>query len=325
VPKRIAALTAALMTPAMAVIAEPPVVVADIAPVHSLVARVMAGFGEPIILVPPGTSPHHFALRPTDARALSDAELVVVVGSALDPRITEPIAALANEADTLELFSVAGTTVLEFRENAAFESDDEHHGDDAPMSEAESHEHHGRDDPHAWLDPQNAMVWLDAIAAELTALDPANGQGYADNAAAARRQLVRLIADVEAELQDVKGQSYIVFHDAFQYFERRFGVPASGAIAIGDASQPSADRIRSIRATIASRNVTCVFKEPQHNAALVSTVLEGSTAGSGTLDPIGATIEPGPALYPRLIRTIATSMRSCMSGTPVSGGAMPPE
>ena len=318
-------LTATLM--GGAAYADTPRVAVDIAPVHSLVARVMDGIGKPDLIIQSGASPHEYSLRPSEASALQAADLVFWIGPDLTPWLTDTIGTLASDAVVTELMEADGTIELEFREGALFEAhdhgdDDDHddhgdddHGDDDDHDEAESgHEghDHGAHDPHAWLSPKNAMNWLNVIAGRLSAVDPDNAGAYFANAAAGRTEIETLIGEVTATLDPVRGGQFIVFHDAYQYFEMDFDFPASGAISVSDASDPSPARIAKIQARIAEQGIDCVLAEPQFNPGLVATVLDGTDAQTGILDPLGSDLEPGPAFYPQLIRNLSTALAGCL-------------
>ena len=311
--------------------AEAPSVAADVAPVHSLAARVMQGVGEPDLVVPPGASPHGHALRPSEARSLQDADVVFWVGPELTPWLDDALASLAPDAATVALLEAPGTTVLDLREGALFEAHD--HGAEVEHAsadhEAEDHEAgpadagardehaqgehaQGGHDPHAWLSPDNAEAWLDAIAAELSRVDPGNADAYAANAAAGREETEALIADIEGVLEPVRGRGFIVFHDAYQYFEAGFDLPASGAISLGDAARPSPARIERIRDRVAQEGVGCVLAEPQFDPGLVETILDGTRARSAVLDPLGSDFAPGPGLYPLLMRNLAQTLADCL-------------
>ncbi|WP_300009893.1 zinc ABC transporter substrate-binding protein [uncultured Roseobacter sp.] len=317
--------------------AETPQVAVDIAPVHSLVARVMEGVSTPDLIVQPGASPHEYSLRPSEAAALQNADLVFWIGPDLTPWLTETIETLAPDADVTALLEADGTIELEFRESALFEvhdhgdeEDHDDHGDEAHDDhddhgdEEAGHDDHGNEeagheghdhgahDPHAWLSPQNAMIWMNVIAGQLSAADPDNAGAYFANAAAGRAEIESLIGEVNATLDPVRDGQFIVFHDAYQYFETDFDFPASGAISIGDASDPSPARIAEIQGRIAEEGIECVLAEPQFNPGLVATVLDGTEAKTGILDPLGSDLEPGSALYPQLIRNLSTALAGCM-------------
>lgn len=301
------------------VFADAPQVAVDIAPVHSLVARIMEGIGTPNLIVQPGASPHEYSLRPSEAAVLQEAALVFWVGSELTPWLTDTIETLAPDASVTALLKADGTTSLELRESVLFEAHDhDTHGDDG-HDDHDDHEEagheghdHGADDPHAWLSPQNAMTWLNVIAGQLSAADPENASTYFANAAAGRTELETLIDEVNATLDPFREGQFIVFHDAYQYFETDFDFLASGAISIGDASDPSPARIAEIQALIADEGINCVLAEPQFNSGLVEAVLDGTSAQTGVLDPLGSDLEPGPALYPELIRNMSTALAGCM-------------
>jgi zinc transport system substrate-binding protein len=302
--------------------ADTPQVAVDIAPVHSLVARVMDGVGTPNLIIQPGASPHEYSLRPSEAAALQNADLVFWIGSDLTPWLTDTIETLAPDAAVTALLEADGTIELEFREGALFEAHehddhadeahDDGHDDHDEHDEEAAHDDHGAHDPHAWLSPQNAMTWLNVIAGQLSAVDPDNAGAYFANAAAGRTEIEVLIGEVNTTLEPLRDGQFIVFHDAYQYFEMDFDFPASGAISISDASDPSPARIVEIQSRIAEQGIDCVLAEPQFNPGLVATVLDGTQAQTGILDPLGSDLEPGPALYPQLIRNLSTALAGCM-------------
>ncbi|OZB20345.1 MAG: zinc transporter [Rhodobacterales bacterium 34-62-10] len=345
-----------------AALADVPQVATDIAPVHSLVAQVMGDLGEPALIVQPGASPHGYSMRPSEAQALDDADLVVWIGEALTPWLQGPVETLGEGASVLELMSVTGTILYDYREGATFgahdhgdheghdhdhdhekaeahdhkhdhdkaeahdhahdhdkaEAHDHAHDHDKAKAEADSHagDHAGHDhsgsDAHAWLDPANGRVWLGAIAAELSRLDPDNAATYAANAAAGQAALEALEAELTAELAPLAETGFVVFHDAYQYFERRFGLQAAGAISFSDASTPSAGRIAELREAVATMGASCVFAEPQFSSGLVETVF-GDSATVGLLDPLGQDLEPGADLYPQVLRTMAGAFTTCLA------------
>ena len=331
-------LMAALLS--TAAIADVPRVATDIAPVHSLVAQIMQGLDEPSLIVQPGASPHGYSMRPSEARALDQADLVIWVGEALTPWLEGPIATLGENADKIELMSVEGTILYDYREGATFGHHDHDHGaddhakdhdHDHAKNEAKDHDHdhaekahdhaehdhsghdHSGHDSHAWLDPVNARLWLGVIAAELARLDPDNAAAYAANAAAGQADIDALQAEIAAMLAPVSDKGFVVFHDAYQYFERRFDLAAAGAITLSDASTPSAGRIAELRDAVATMGAACVFAEPQFDKRLIDTVFAGS-ARVGLLDPLGQDLAPGAALYPQMMRGMAMSFADCLAG-----------
>ena len=344
-------------------LADVPRVAVDIAPVHSLVARVMDGVGTPDLIIQPGGSPHEYSLRPSEAGALQDADIVVWIGPDLTPWMADAVGTLAGDATVLTLLEAEETERLPFREGALFEAhvhggeghdhdhdhdhdhahddhghghddhghghdehghDDHAHGHDEHAHEEHAHDDHGHDDhahddhahgahdPHAWLSPDNAATWLNLIAAQLSAADPDNAGAYFANAAAGRAELDAVATEVGAILDPVRGGRFIVFHDAYQYFETAFDFPASGAISLSDATDPSPARIAEIQGRVADEGIACVLSEPQFDPGIVATVMEGAAANTAVLDPLGSDLAPGPELYPQLMRNLATSLAGCL-------------
>lgn len=302
-----------------AAFAQVPQVAVDIAPVHSLVARVMDGVGTPELIMQQGASAHEYSLRPSEAQALQDADLVFWVGTGLSPWLEGAIETLAADAQATELMDAPGTILLETRNNALFEKhmhteEDDHDDYDEDDHAEEGHDDHdhGNHDPHAWLSPNNAMTWLNVIAGQLSAADPDNAGAYFANAAAGRAEIEAMMTDVNATLDPLRDRQFIVFHDAYQYFENDFDFKAAGAISLSDASDPSPARLAEIQARVAGEGIVCILAEPQFNPGLVETVLDGTQAQTGILDPLGSGLEQGPALYPQLILNMSTALAGCM-------------
>ncbi len=288
-------------------------VVVSIKPIHSLVSAVMQGAGEPELIVKGAASEHGYSLKPSDAGALEKAKVIFWVGPEMETYLTKPLGSLGAKAEIVQLDQVKGLEILSAREGGNFEAHD--HGDHGHShshdGEAEAHDHH-HDDMHIWLDPQNAKLMLEPIAAALSKADPEHAKQYQENAAAYADKIDALQKEVSAELEPVRTKPYIVFHDAYQYFERRFDLASAGSITVNPEKAPGAARIREIQIKVKSLGATCVFSEPQFESALVKTVLEGTQAKTGVLDPLGAELQDGPELYPQLIRNLATSLKSCL-------------
>lgn len=287
-------------------------VLASIKPVHSLVAAVMEGTGYPGLIVEGAASPHTYSLKPSQAEALQSARVVFWVGHDMEAFLTKPITTIAADAKAVELEDLPGLIKLPPREGGAFEAHDD---DDHAAGEASTEEHqHGDElDPHFWLDPVNAKVMVQAIEATLSEADPDNAAIYKTNAGKELARLDQLIVEVQAIVDPVKDKGFIAFHDAYQYFEERFGMQASGSITVNPELLPGARRVDEIRAKVAALGATCVFSEPQFEPKLVSIVLEGSKAKSGVLDPLGATLPEGPDQYFEMIRGLANSLKDCLS------------
>jgi zinc transport system substrate-binding protein len=298
-----------------AALADVPSVVTDIPPVHGLVSMVMGDLGSPALLVEPGASPHGYALRPSQAAALQDADAVFWVGHELAPWLEGPLERLSDEAMVVELLETEGTLALDFRQNAVFARDDHAADDDHDAHEGDHDDHaHEGTDPHAWLDPENALAWLEVIAGTLAVLDPENADVYRQNAMAAHAEIAAASASISARLTPLSDRPFIVFHDAFQYFESRFDLAGAGAISMSDATAPSAARVAEIRAEVTEHGVVCVFSEPQFNPGLVDTVANGADLRHGVIDPLGTAIPLGAGFYPALIDSVAEAMESCLTG-----------
>ena len=287
--------------------ADAPRVVTDIAPVHSIVSMVLGDLGEVELIVPPAASPHDHAMRPSEARALADADIVVWMGPALTPWLEESIVALASDATHLALQDYAAN-VLPFRDGALFEAH-EHEGHDHADEHAD--EHAGEIDPHMWLDPMNARAWLTKVTIKLAAQDPENAGIYHNNAANAAVQLDALSAQLQARMTPLQGRPFVVFHDAFHYFEARYGVEAVGAISASNAQAPSPRRLREIEHAIEDTGAVCAFTEPQFNPGIVQAV--ANSVRIGTIDPMGFDLPLGPAMYGQLLTQVGDSFVACLA------------
>jgi zinc transport system substrate-binding protein len=294
--------------------AEPPRVVTDIAPVHSLAAQVMGDVGVPSLTVPSEASPHGYRMRPSEARALSEAEIVFWIGPELSPAFAGSVESLASAARSVPLIDEPDTIVYDLRERVIFSEDDtqDDHDDhdDHAAHDGHGHAHDGLD-PHAWLDPRNAAVWLETMAVALAEADPENATTYRANAAAALAKLGTLEAELAEQLDAAEGKSFLVFHDAYQYFETRFSVDVLGAINVSDATPSSPARLAALRDALEANPVSCIFAEPQFNPGLVTALSDGTGLASAVLDPLGASIEPGPDFYDALLRDMAKGIVTC--------------
>lgn len=294
---RTLALFLILTTSAMA---EVPQVLTDIAPIQSLVARVMQGVGRPDVLLPPGASPHDYSFRPSDAARLAQADLIIWIGPRLTPWLADPIDTLAPDAAKLELLATTGWTALPLRLDASFADADDTAGTD----------------PHAWLDPSNAAVFMTLIARALGTADPGHAASYTANAQAAQGEMASLKADALAVLTPLAGGTYITPHDAYQYFETVFGMPAAGAISLTDASTPGPARIADLQAQVASGAITCVLTDPQTSPEWTDVLRDGNIARTAFVDPDGGsqagTVTSLPALYPAIITSIADALAACL-------------
>ena len=383
-------------------------VVTTIKPVHSLVAGVMKGVGDPHLIVKGAASPHSYALRPSDARALEGAKVIFWVGDGLETFLEGPLKSLGKKAKIVALSKAHGVKRLSFREDGPWEGHDHgDHGDEKHAEHKHDHDKHGHEkhaehkhdhdkhghekhaehkhdhdkhghekhaehkhdhdkhghekhaehkhdhdkhghekhaehkhdhdkhghekhaehkhdhedhghghfDMHLWLDPANAKAMVHEIAEALSAADPANASRYKSNGEALEKRLASLIQDTAKQLKPVKGRPFVVFHDAFQYFEKRFGLNAVGSITVSPEVIPGARRVGEIKKKIGKLGAVCVFSEPQFEPKLVGVVTEGTKAKTGTLDPLGADLPDGPDLYFKLIERNAKMLADCLGKT----------
>ncbi|WP_085904496.1 zinc ABC transporter substrate-binding protein [Kiloniella majae] len=341
---------------------EPPKVAVSILPVHSLVQSVMEGVGEAELLMDQGSSPHGYSLRPSQVKALNNADLIVWVGEGLETFLEKPIAARKENAKALELMEIKGVTLLENRhsgqwsegahdhdehhdgeheEHEEHSDHDEGHDDHAHDNEhehkdehehegehehEEEHEHgeehvhhdddehdHGKFDPHIWLSIENAKAIVSRVGGELTEIDPDNASTYQSN-------VEKTLADLDVLKQDLKGQisgyekkPYLVFHDAYQYFENEFSLSAVGSVTIDAERKPGAKRISELRDVIRDRKAECIYQEPQFKPVVVEVLAENLEVKIGELDPLGAKLEAGPEAYKNLMSSLGDNLVSCLA------------
>jgi zinc transport system substrate-binding protein len=282
-------------------------VVVSIKPIHSLVAGVMEGVARPELLVPGSASPHVYTLRPSDARRLDAASVVIWIGPVYEGFLVKPLRALAGRARIVTLAGSAGVELLPGRSGGVWgEGEAAHHHSEA----------HDADqfDGHLWLDPANAKAIVATVLAALSAADPGNAARFAENARRLDERLDALDQDLRSRLAPVATVPFLVFHDAYQYLERRYGLSAIGAVQVHPESAPGARRVGELAARIASSGARCVFSEPQFAPALVSALVNDTGVRSGVLDPLGAAEPEGPDLYFALMRRLADALRSCLGG-----------
>ena len=313
---RLALIALALCLAASPAVAAPKVI-ASVVPVHGIVSAVMGETGQPELLLSGSMSEHRATFTPQQIAGLGKADVVFIIGRGLEAKLSQISGSeTVNGKRFVELSSAPGITTHPVREGGAWEAHDHGHDHD--------HDHdHGHDeaadgvlsfDPHVWLDPANAKAMAAAVAAELAMADPANAAAYTANAETFARSLDALSEKIAADLALVKTVPYVVFHDAYQYFEKRFGLAAAGSISDVSAAAPSAKRLREVRRKIADVKAACVFREPQFDGKMVQTVIEGTGAREGMLDPIGASITPGPGAYQQLLQDLSKNLKACLAG-----------
>ena len=312
-------------------------VVASIKPIHSLASYLMEGIAKPDLIVDGYASPHGFAMKPSHAKMLQNADLIFWVGEDLESFLEKPLSSIAKKAEKIELMKIKGLQVLKFRERNIFDDHDDHgkkeddHDDHGKKEDDHDHDHddhgkkeedhddhehddhdghaHGEFDPHIWLDPINAKAMLNEMAEHLIENDPKNEAKYKSNLAKALQEIDKLTIDVMTDLSN--SVSSIVFHDAYQYFEERFNVKVLGAFTVNTDVMPGAEQLAEIREIIEHDKVACVFSEPQFNPNIINAVAKDMKIKTGVLDPLGATLDPGKDLYFNLIRNMSASFKGC--------------
>ncbi|GHB19049.1 zinc ABC transporter substrate-binding protein [Pseudovibrio japonicus] len=314
-------------------------VVASIKPVHSLVASVMEGVGTPDLVVEGVGSPHSYSLRPSTARKIANADVVFWVGPQMESFLQNPLENLADDATIATLSEADGLTLLSFREGGEFEGHehDDHagetasehaeHADEAHDDHDEAdnhdehddhaaHEDHGEEavDMHIWLDPQNAIAMLNEIERTLSEADPENAAQYAANAKAEADEINAASEILKAELQNQQNKPFVVFHDAYRYFEEAYDLNAVGSVTVSPEVLPGARRISEVREKLEHLGVACVFSEAQFNPRMVEVLKEGTNVNSAELDPLGSTLDDGPQLYTNLLKQMGGAFSACLSG-----------
>ena len=309
--------------------------VTSIKPIHSLVSYIMEGVGSPDLIVDGYNSPHGFSLKPSHAKMLQEADIVIYVGEGLEEFLEKPLESLAQNAVKFELLKQSGMKKLKFRERNIFEGHDDHddhgHGkkkkddhddhddhDHDKKAKKEDHDDHGHDDhghghgefdPHIWLDPMNAKIIVKKVTNQLSKLDKDNSSTYKSNSKKALKEIDNLIKQVKSDIN--KDAKVVVFHDAYQYFEKRFDVNIIGALTVNTDVLPGAEQLAEIREVIEHEKVTCVLSEPQFNPDIVKTIANDTNINMGVLDPLGAKLDKGKTLYFNLISNISSSLKNC--------------
>ena len=346
-------------------------VVASIKPIHSLASYLMDGVAKPDLIVDGYASPHGFALKPSHAKMLQNADIVFWVGEDLENFLEKPLDSIAKKAEKIELLEIKGLNKLKFRERNIFDDHDDHGHDDHGHKKKDDHDdhdhakkeddhddhdhkkkddhddhdhakkedghkeddhddhdhkkkddhddhdehdgheghHHGEHDPHIWLDPINAKVILNEMVEHLIENDAKNASTYKSNLEKALKDIDKLTIEVMTDLN--QSTSSIVFHDAYQYFEKRFNVNVLGAFTVNTDVMPGAEQLAEIREVIEHDKVACIFSEPQFNPDIINAVAKDMDIKTGVLDPLGATLNPGKTLYFDLIKNMSKSFKGC--------------
>ncbi|OQW93905.1 MAG: hypothetical protein BWK79_08695 [Beggiatoa sp. IS2] len=298
--------------------AEPKVLV-TLKPVHALVSGVMAGVGQPHLLLTGQESPHTYTLRPSQMGLLEKVDLLIWLGPTVEKFLEKPLTVLSDSVTILNLLQSSDLTLLKVRTGGTWEQHDHENTktahDSTELSKDKSHLHPevGQIDGHIWLSPDNAQVIVQIVAKTLSQMDSAHATIYTANANRLIERLKQLAQNLRKQLIPIKDQPYLVFHDGYQYFEKYYGLNAVGAIAISPELPLSPKRLSEIRQRIQQLKVVCVFTEPQFSPPVLATVVEGMAIQQGTLDPLGATLPPGTESYFTLLQTLATHLTECLT------------
>lgn len=289
-------------------LAEVPKVVTSIQPLHSLAAMVMDGIGQPTLLVSGNASEHGYAMKPSDIRVLQQAQIALIVDTGYETFLAKPLKAQGKKIQVLAMADLPGMTVFEPRAGGLW---DGHHA----KHDHDSHgpDHHDQLDGHLWLNTSNAQILVAALTEALAEKDPDNAIRYRRNADSAKTRLAALDAQLRDTLAPIKDRPYVVFHDAYQYFEARYGLSPAGSITVDPDRPPPPKRLAALKDKLVQAKAACVFREPQFPAPIVETLAKAANAKTGLLDPQGAALPPGPDLYPTLMTNLADSLTKCLS------------
>lgn len=285
-----------------------PKVLATIKPLHALAASVMDGIGSPSLLLRASASPHTYALKPSDAQAIQKADLIFWIGPDYEAFMAKSMRGLPKSARVLQMSKLPGVSLLATREGGVWEEEAHGHG----HAHAHDAKGHDEDDMHLWLDPINAKAILAAMSEALGRADAPNAARYAANATAAAAQIDALDAELATKLAALRDKPFIVFHDAYQYYEKRYGLNAVGSITVTPDRVPGPRRLSELRKKITEQGALCVLSEPQFTSGLVGTVLSGTKARGGVLDPLGGAAPEGADGYAGLMRGIANGLSACL-------------
>ena len=289
-------------------------VVTSIKPIHSLASLLMDGIGAPKLIVDGSNSPHNFTLKPSHAKMLQNADLVFWVGENIETFLEKPLSTVAKKAKKIELMEISQIKKLKFREKNIFEGHHDDHGhkkhDDHGHKKHDDHGHaHGEHDPHIWLDPLNAKVILTVMAKNMKIMDKKNSAKYDANLKKAHAKIDGLVSDINKVIN--KNAKYVVFHDAYQYFEKRFGLKTLGALTVNAEVLPGAEQLKDIRKVIKKENAKCIFSEPQFNPKIIKAIAKDTNIKTGVLDPLGANLKNNKDLYFKLLNNLSNSLRKC--------------
>ena len=281
-------------------------VVTTIKPLHSLISNVMQGVGKPSLIIEGTTSPHSFTLKPSHAKLLQNADVIFWIGEDMETFMEKPLESITKDAEVISFMEVDSINKLKFREENIFDNHDDH--DEENHDSHEGHAH-GEFDTHIWLDPINAKEMIYEIAHVLSNLDPANKNKYNVNAETTILSIDELINNIDQSIN--REAQFVVFHDAYQYFEKRFDLASSGALTLNTDVLPGAKQVLDIQKTIKEKGVNCIFSEPQFNPKIIETIARDTGIKTGVFDPLGSNLESGKNQYFTLIKNLRDNLKNC--------------
>ena len=286
-------------------------VVASVKPVGFIASAIADGVTPVEILLPDGASEHDYALRPSDIKRLQGADLVVWVGPEMEAFMAKMAAGLPPQKN-LEMDRIEGVHALLLKGGEDEEEEHEEHAHGA--ADDHDHHHHGEYNMHLWMSPEIAKKTAVAIHAKLLELMPQSKDKLDANLQHFESELASVDAKIGNQLAPVKGKGYFVFHDAYTYFEKHYGLTPLGHFTVNPEIQPGAQRLHQIRTQLVEQKATCVFAEPQFRPAVIDAVARGTSVRSGTLDPLGTDITPARDSYVKFLSQLSSQYTSCLKG-----------
>jgi len=290
-------------------------VVASVKPLGFIAAAIADGVTPVDVLLPDGASEHDYALRPSDIKRIKNADLVVWVGPEMEAFMSKPAADLPAEKN-LEIAAMQQVKPLLLKGA----DDDDHHDDEHAQESGEAHEeeahhhHHGEFNMHLWLSPQISRLAAVAIHGKLLELMPESKAKLDANLQQFERELADTDKHISAQLAPVSNKGYFVFHDAYTYFEKQYGLSPSGHFTVNPEIQPGAQRLHQIRTQLVEQKAVCVFAEPQFRPAVIDAVARGTKVRKGTLDPLGTNISLSQDSYVKFLLQLSGQYASCLNG-----------
>ena len=284
-------------------------IIVTIKPLHSLVTGVVGNTAKTHLLVSGNQSPHGFKFKPSQVKLLNNSAVVFYIGDTFETFMEKAFDSIPSNVVKVPVAEKARLKLLPYREGGPWE-EDKHEGHDHGH---EGHHDEGGGDMHVWLDPDNAIKMIKAITRELSKVYPENRDIYKANARSYVQKITALDSELSAALSNSKEFPFIVFHDAYQYFEKHYGLNGVGSITFDPHDFPSPKRLKEIRGKLNEMSAACVFSEPQFSDRLVRTVIKGTSAKTALIDPLGSNIKDGPNLYFELLSEMAGSFKRCFN------------